>query len=254
MRLWIFSDLHLDVNAAFAPALPTRWPAHDAVVIAGDVQEGLVASIEWIARSGLHAKPVIYVGGNHEFYGRDRYGELQEGRAVAARHNNIHLLERDRLDVGGVTFLGATLWTDYKLFDTPNTCMALAERLMSDHRMIAHDEAAFSATSALHEHRVGVAWLAEELAKVRSMGRKTVVVSHHAPSAQSISEAFRSHPLSAAFASRLEHLMPGVALWVHGHMHRHLDYRLEGARVVNNPLGYLRREQTGFQPSFVVTI
>jgi Icc-related predicted phosphoesterase len=254
MRFWIFSDLHLDVNAAFHVRLPERWPAHDAVVIAGDLCEGMAKGVHWIAAQGLNARPVIYVGGNHEFYGHDRYEELERARAAARGYDNIHVLDRDVLTLGDITVLGATLWTNYDLYGVREDSMALAERMMSDHRMIAHGAAAFSASSARAEHVDRVAWLEDELRAVRRTGRKAVVVSHHAPSPRSISQRFQGHPLTASFTSDLEHLFPSVALWVHGHTHRIISYEAAGCRVVNNPLGYLRHEITGFTDDLVVTV
>jgi 3',5'-cyclic AMP phosphodiesterase CpdA len=108
MRFWIFSDLHLDVNAAFAVGLPRVWPAHDIVIIAGDLRESMVAGVQWIAAQGLNARPVIYVGGNHEFYGHDRYAELQRAREVARHFENIHVLERDALKLDDVTTMIST--------------------------------------------------------------------------------------------------------------------------------------------------
>jgi predicted phosphodiesterase len=73
MKLWILSDLHLDVNRRHPLRLPQPPPAHDAVVIAGDICQGIVEGVRFIAEAGLDAKPVLYVAGNHEFYGRDRH-------------------------------------------------------------------------------------------------------------------------------------------------------------------------------------
>ena len=71
---------------------------------------------------------------------------------------------------------------------------------------------------------------------------KTVVVSHHAPSALSVHPRFARDLLTPAFASNLEHLMGAerVALWVHGHVHDPFDYEVYGTRVVCNPRGYVR--------------
>ena len=112
MRLWILSDLHLDVNSSFPFTLPDPVPDHDVVVIAGDVCEGMARGVRWIAAAGLDAKPVIYVGGNHEFYGHDRLEDVSAARQTARAFPNIHVLEGDRVDIAGRTFIGATLWTD----------------------------------------------------------------------------------------------------------------------------------------------
>jgi Icc-related predicted phosphoesterase len=69
---------------------------------------------------------------------------------------------------------------------------------------------------------------------------KTVVVTHHAPSSQSVHPRYARDLLTPAFASNLENLVEGdrVALWIHGHMHESFDYEIYGTRVVCNPRGY----------------
>jgi Icc-related predicted phosphoesterase len=68
---------------------------------------------------------------------------------------------------------------------------------------------------------------------------KTVVLTHHAPSIQSVSERYIHDVLTPAFASNLEALMDkSISLWVHGHVHNSNDYIVNGTRVVSNPRGY----------------
>ena len=71
-------------------------------------------------------------------------------------------------------------------------------------------------------------------------GRKTVVVTHHAPSMRSIAPRFSESIYSAAFASDLEEMIVdrGPNLWVHGHVHHKLDYCVGNTRVICNPRGY----------------
>jgi predicted phosphodiesterase len=253
MRFWVFSDLHLDVNARFPFALPEPWPDHDAVIIAGDLCEGMARGVQWIADQRLNQQPVIYIGGNHEHYGHERYADLAAARAQAALHMNIHVLECNRLKLGDVTILGCTLWTDYELYGTPAASMALAERLMSDHQMIALGRFKWSAAAAREEHAKSAAWLGAELAALPARN-KTVVVSHHAPSQQSSSMRFRGHPLTAAFASDLSPLLSQAGVWIHGHTHSAVDYSQDGCRIVNNPRGYVRHETTGFQDNLVIEV
>ncbi|MBX9592076.1 MAG: metallophosphoesterase [Hyphomonadaceae bacterium] len=254
MKLWILSDLHVDANRRFPFELPIPRPAHDIVVIAGDICQGLAEGVRFIASEKLNAKPVVYVGGNHEFYGHNRHAELAEGRAEAARHPNIHVLERDRISIGGVAFLGCTLWTDYRYAGAREQVRAMhwAARRISDHRLIADGKGAWSPERALAEHLGSRAWLAEQLA--RDTGRRPIVVTHHAPSRQSVQPRYRDDLLTAAFASDLDDLVTRATLWVHGHLHAPVDYRLGGCRVVANPRGYVSiREGRDFNPSLVVT-
>jgi hypothetical protein len=140
MKLWVLSDLHLDVNRRRPLQLPDPRPAHDAVVIAGDLCQGIGEGLRFIAGEGLNAKAVLYVAGNHEFYGRDRHAELRDGRNAAAAVGNVHLLERDSVTLGGIEFLGCTLWTDYLYAGIGEQARALqwAGQRLNDHRLIAN--------------------------------------------------------------------------------------------------------------------
>src|SRR5262245_38443305 len=102
MKLWVLSDLHLDVNRRVPFTLPEPHPEHDAVVSAGDICQGIGAGVRFIVDAGLNATPVLYVAGNHEYYGGERHAGLTAGRAEAAGLRNTHLLERDSVVIGGV--------------------------------------------------------------------------------------------------------------------------------------------------------
>lgn len=250
MRAWIFSDLHLDVNTRRPWDLPRPAPDHDVVIIAGDICEGLRNGVDWIVQQELNAKPVIYVPGNHEYYGFDFEVEREEGRAAAAAHSNIHLLDRDAVMIGGVAFLGATMWTDYRLFGDAlvHRAMLSAEQAMNDHRYIRRNGRRWSTLDAIAEHEQSRTWLERLLEKLKV---PSVVVTHTAPSLKSIAAWYRDDPITAAFASNLDHLIGGVKLWVHGHTHVGCDYAHGSSRVVGNPRGYVARgEDKGFRSSF----
>lgn len=251
-RLWVFSDLHVDINRAYPLDLREPRPAHDVVVIAGDIGEGLADGVDWIAAHGLNRVPVVYVGGNHEFYGHDRHEELERGRLYASGHDNIHLLECDEAVICGVRFLGCTLWTDYALYGDAEQAMRDAGKLLSDHMMIQNGGRTWTPMDARAEHLQSRAWLKKRLAE--PFEGPTVVVTHHAPSERSVDPRFRDNRLTPAFCSDVDDLVARADLWVHGHTHASFGYRLGKCRVVNNPRGYLRREKTGFRSDFVVEL
>jgi predicted phosphodiesterase len=255
MRLWVLSDLHLDVNRRHPLVLPRRRPQHDAVIIAGDICQGIGVGVRFIVEAGLNAKPVIYVAGNHEFYDRDRHAELVAGRAAAAAAPNVHLLERDSIVVGGVAFLGCTLWTDYRYAGAAEQARAMlwAAQRLNDHRLIANGARHWTPQDCLDEHEASRAWLARRLR--RRSRHPRIVVTHHAPSRRSVQPKYRDDLLTAAFASDLDGLVGKAAVWVHGHIHGPSDYVLDGSRVVANPRGYVDlREDGAFDLALVVDI
>ncbi len=99
MRLYILSDLHLEFEPFTPPAI-----AADAVILAGDVSTGRTG-LKWALKS-FPDRPVIYVLGNHEFYGQEVQKLIKELQEMA-QGTNVHLLENQSCTIGDVLFLGA---------------------------------------------------------------------------------------------------------------------------------------------------
>lgn len=258
MRLWIFSDLHIDIGG---PWMPAAVPAADLAVVAGDVGEGLTRSVAWLAAAVRPHMPVAFVAGNHEYYRRCLPDELRAGRAAAA-DSGIHLLENDTVRFGDLAVSGCTLWTDYELDGSAERAAAMRDARvgLNDHRLIAWKRRPewqrFRPEEALALHVASRRFLETTLQPIADgMLRAHVVVTHHAPSAGSIAPRFVGKPLNAAFASRLDGLIVGgrPSLWIHGHTHGSVDYRLGGTRVLCNPRGY-PGENPDFQPGLVVEV
>ncbi len=113
MRAAVLSDLHVEFEA-FDPPPQTRQA--DLVILAGDIHNG-VAALEW-ARRTFPGQRLVQVAGNHEFFGGCWQRVIKEMRE-AADALDIHWLEEDAVVIDGVQFLGATMWTDFRLFEVP---------------------------------------------------------------------------------------------------------------------------------------
>jgi len=253
LRLRVLSDLHLEF-AEFVPPPSTC----DAVVLAGDIHQG-VAGLNW-ARRTFPELPIIYVPGNHEYYGRD-WDRLATEMAGVALDLDIHLLDRGTVSIAGVRFLGCTLWTDFNLFgiERREDSMAAVGKTLFDYRYIEAQGRRIVPEQTRQRHLEERAWLEDHLARPPEANcRATVVVSHMVPSLKSTAARYRASPLSAGFASHLEPLVARANLWIHGHTHDSYDYVLEGCRVVCNPRGYQkpqrRFENQAFNPGLVVEI
>ena len=235
MKIQIASDLHLEFLQGLFPGERLISPAAgaDILVLAGDIANGTQA-IELFKNWPM---PVLYLAGNHEFYG----AEIEQVRADlrdAAAGTSITFLDNDVADFGGVRFLGTTLWTDYRLElnRTQRHLMENAQLRISDHRRIKCRNGQFTAERALAEHELSRAWLEQGLAK--PYDGTTVVVSHHGPHPLSVHPRYAGEALNAAFVSNLSELLPKASLWIHGHVHDSFDYRVGQCRVVANPRGY----------------
>lgn len=255
MNLSIVSDLHLEF-ADFSPAAVQA----DVFILAGDI--GLRSNgIDWAAHH-FPNRHVIYVAGNHEFYGSDRCALTRDLKSKCEQFG-IHFLDNSQcilLDPATqvpVRFLGVTLWTDFMLFGSElrQQCIDMGNRYLNDFRLIREGSDAFTVERSIQLHQQSLAWLTDELQK--PFDGKTVVISHHLPSKESVAVRYKDDLLSACFASELSHLFGSMALWVHGHTHDSFDYQVNGTRVVCNPRGYVRSgraENPEFNPSLLVTI
>jgi predicted phosphodiesterase len=252
MKIQLASDLHLEFLQRDWPGerLIAPVPGADVLVLAGDIANGADACrmfADWRVEQRI---PIIYVIGNHELYGHVYEPMLQKIRE-GADLNRIHLLDNESEEIGGVRFLGTTLWTDYQLFRDCSQLyqMNYAKERLNDHHMIRKGRYTFSPQDALARHLIARAWLETELAK--PFAGKTVVVTHHGPHPLSVHPRYINNYLSAAFVSDLAALMPGVDLWLHGHVHDGFDYQVGRCRVVANPAGYIRDRNHAHRDDFL---
>lgn len=250
MKLHILSDLHLGFQGLPRPATDA-----DAVVLAGDIARSREAAA-WALGFG---KPVLYVMGNHEFYGSSIPEAARELQRLC-HGTPVHVLDDRAVMVCGVRFLGSTLWTDFRLFGEGER-QAEAQRCMRDYsRIRAGTLPADAVLTPRHTADLFAGhsrWL-EEALRTPHAG-PTVVITHHAPSPRSIHPRFAGSPLNACFVSHAEHLLDGrrVQLWIHGHTHDSFDYRLNGTRMVCNPRGYAKdgvNENPCFDPLCTVEV
>lgn len=245
MRIHILSDLHNELS----PFVPQPVAA-DVVVLAGDI-DVRAHGVEWARRA--FSGPVLYVPGNHEYYGGHLETTLCLMRAQADRR--VRVLDCDELVLHGVRFLGVTAWTDYAATGERDQAREVAHQRMMDFRQIRCAAQARPVEPADFEALAGRAhdWLRTRLA--RPFPGPTVVITHHAPSRRSIDgHPHAGTPFDAAFVNSWDELLGSqVQLWIHGHTHYPVDYQVGGTRVISNPRGYAH-EGLAFDPACVVRL
>ncbi|MCA9284637.1 MAG: metallophosphoesterase [Phycisphaerales bacterium] len=246
MRVRVLSDVHLEFGAFVPPKADA-----DVVVLAGDIGCG-IEGVRWAARS-FPGIPCIYVPGNHEFYG-SAVQDILRKLAAEAKALGIELLNDSLCTIGGVRFLGSTLWTDFNLLGDRPRALAVAGSSLSDFRRIrvAPRYRRLRPEDTWGWHDRAVRWLRSQFLD----DTPTVVVTHHAPTIRSVAEHHRQDPLCAAFASALDEVVAQSAakLWIHGHTHRSVDFRINRTRVLSNQRGYLGDPDPRFDPALVVEV
>lgn len=240
MRAWVMSDLHVDA----APyELPPSPDGVDVIILAGDLADGHDRSVRWLREQIIpRAQPVVMVLGNHDYYADD----LDDDRYTLYDDLGVHMLRIDRpsVVVGGVRFIGQTLWTDYAIAGDVDSARAWGRLEMPDFKGIDLGLRRAQTRDLLERHRQQRSILERELGK--PFAGKTVVVTHHAPHAKSLASPILT-PSDGSFASDLGQVIETYrpALWVHGHVHSTVDYMVGSTRVVCNARGYARVAKDG---------
>lgn len=229
MLINYFSDIHLEFGSLLAPDNDA-----DIIVAAGDIGVSL-QGVNWLKSCN---KPVIYVAGNHEFYGQE-YNETLKKLRIECAGTRIHFLENGIFNYNGVRFLGCSLWAD--LFADGNEKAEILGMSLNDFRKIKFNKEAFNQKHFFNLHYRSKQWLERQLAQ--PFDGKTIVVTHHAPTEWSWNES--SNALKKlAYCNDLKYLFHEyeIDVWFHGHIHSPGDYRITRSRILSNPRGYVGRK------------
>lgn len=279
MKLQLLSDLHLEAHPHWK-AEPA--PGADLLVLAGDIGSYQPGSQLGDSDFGLGQfsphngwpTPVIFVPGNHEYDGMD-FDEAHARLRGTCERLGLIWLERETVVLGGVRFVGTTLWSDFDALGSTTALAPAAARHGATpvnplaQMLKARDKAFRAANYYLRKTlttRHGEPWLAEGLREqalvcqawlrdtlATPFDGTTVAITHFAPSLMSADPRYGLTPGTAGFCNALDDVLPLAQWWLHGHLHAPSDYIHHGCHVVANPLGYARKnEQVSFQPKRLI--
>jgi Icc-related predicted phosphoesterase len=239
MKLALFSDLHTeflrgsDLKSFLDPMLHADA---DVCVLAGDIASGR-DNVKKVLKIFADAyNYVVYVSGNHEYYGSD----IDTFDSITFKENNIYFLNPGSINIGDITFIGGSLWTN---FGNDEVAAITAKSRITDFRRIK-DFTPLKAKEIYNKH----------LAYIKRMysiipGEK-VIVTHFLPAQACISPRFNDgNLLNKYFANYLDNWISDLknTTWMFGHTHDTVDVTLGNTRLVCNPYGYFNYEtNTGF--------
>lgn len=277
MKFRLLSDLHLefekqhelnDFGGMIVPPLPED--ASTVLVLAGDI--GLAdrpyTFETFIQRASEQFQDVIWICGNHEYYHTSFIRGIPKikERLLFLDVPNVHFDNNFTVIIDGTAFICATLWTDMDHDRDPTASYFISgPNGLNDFKLIRNGtrDAPYKrplktfdcVVDFKHSKRI----IFEEIAKHKAAGLKTVVVTHHGPSYQSVANQFKGDRFNPAYVTELSDEIIDVGgpnVWVHGHTHVSLDYMIgDVTRVVVNPRGYVPHDcNPDFDPELVVEL
>lgn len=255
MLIRLASDLHLEWgNYSFVELGEDK---DSVLVLAGDLAAwkhpvGYERTMYLMKEVSEQFRAVVMVCGNHEFYNRGdilTQRNLMRAAFNANSLSNVHLLENSSVVIDDVAFIGATLWTDY---DNRNPLvMATAPNYMADYHQIMCGNRFIKPIDLLGAHNESRKYIFEETVRQHQQGNKTVIVTHHAVTEQSVHEKYKGDPYNSNFYSEMTNdiIDANPTLMIHGHVHDPFNYMVQPdvcqTRVVANPRGYVPHEDNG---------
>ena len=267
MKIAVCSDIHLE----FGTISLENTEGADVLILGGDIcvakdlnKRDEYALMDRFGRSeAWHTffqeccarfPHVIYIVGNHEHYHGDFRDTISNLRDKLGYLINLHILDKQMVQLGGVSFIGGTLWTDMNKED-PITLLHMTG-MMNDFRCIMNSnrvvnfkdhEGKFATRTAKFSPDDTVVDHKEMLDYIRIMiegkfDQKFVVVGHHAPSKASTHPRYADEVImNGGYSSDLSEFImdhPQIKLWTHGHTHEDFDYMIGSTHIVCNPRGY----------------
>lgn len=241
IKLRVYSDIHLE-HRQNEPPFPVG--SGEILILAGDIlcakylkkNGALKAAFEnFLNDCSWNYKHILYIKGNHEYY--SSHWESTNKTIKEHLPKNFHLLDNDTFTYKGYHFIGMTLWTDFRNENALE--MMEAECLMNDYKTIriGSNYRKLRATDTLGFHKESKAYLLKQL---ETLKENVFVISHHAPSYQSVAPEFKNSA-NGAYVSDLDDLILAhsqIKYFVHGHTHTFFDYHIGQCRVICNPVGY----------------
>ena len=229
MKIHLCSDLHLEFGNTYFPSVEA-----DTVIIAGDVAVKLKDIVVYLRKVAAVYENVIYITGNHEYYGND-IAQMDYELYKEFEGTNVHFLQNEILDLDGITFYGGTMWTD-----GANNRDNILEECINDFRFIK--DFSVKRMRKLHE---------EFKANIQDVD---VIISHHIPSDIFIPVKYRGSSINGAFScTDMGEFLPLPKVWCFGHTHDPIDITIEKTRFLCNPYGY-PHEYTDFDDELVFEV
>lgn len=239
MKIAYISDLHCEHNELKKPFQIDKDT--DVIFLLGDIHhyKHVISCIEQNFPSDI---PIVYVTGNHEYYGSDYdiANNYIKEKAEASSHQ-IKFLNNGIFEINGYTIIGSTLFTDFEIEGIGNKYQAMkfCQEHVKDFKVIEYKGKAITPENfvELFDQSFGFINNIYDLFDED----KIIIATHYAPSYQSIAPEYMNSLSNVAFASELSNWIAykeRVVAWLHGHVHNEVDKKINETHLLCNPRGY----------------
>ena len=267
MKIQYISDIHLETRNNKKDFDKYLIPNAPYLALCGDIgyphSQTFKDFMDYCSKNWLE---VFYITGNHDYYNkiytRWKYSSPYSMKQVEEyieelfkSYTNVHYLQKKRFDIPNTQYsiLGCTLWVEipiYKYVDAIHSLNDVNYISIDGYQRLSPED-----IDTLHEDHCK--WLMRSLESIGSLGRKTIVLTHHLPTKLLISEEYINNSRNYLFYTELPEYIyhPALQAWICGHSHSSKRILLKNnIELMMNCKGYSKEIIKNFNPSCIYEI
>lgn len=234
----------------------------DSLIIAGDVANNYLLTIQVIMEAKQYYDRVIFVDGNHEHYSNIGHGLTvsqtnQKFIDLAQNNPGIHYLngKNHSIEIDGTLIIGFNGW--YNFLSCQNKSRdeqhAIWKEQMNDRRYIRFDK--YPDIMAWDQAEELMAMVQE--ANSNDMIKDIIVVTHTVPHIKGVvPPGHHWYATNGSYHNTyMERVWFGqhkIKTWVFGHTHNFHDFDDCGIRFITNPRGYMNEKRDKAFPGLII--
>ena len=226
MQFDYVSDLHIDhwdrnyetdTGIGIRKHFPMKWEKgrSDILVIAGDISDSIINSIEYLLKIKKHYKKIIFIDGNHEHYFKK--GKLLDYHNIMENFyylKNIYYLPKEEVIIDNCVFVGCCGWWD---FDGGNS--EIENREIFNRANYEFKELIKKLDKYSNDDNI----------------KEIIIVTHTVPLPRFVRQKEFDHNTNFIKINKLNY--PKISRWVFGHSHQKYNFLGCGINYISNPRG-----------------
>lgn len=246
MKAKILSDLHMEGRGFYY-----EWHGEDILFLAGDIHTKN-RHHELLEQIPQHVQ-VIFVPGNHEYYGKDIVYAKAYFRELEWQYN-FHFLDNNAITIGNYEIFGGTMYTGFDCHGEQQKWFAkhAAKDMIADFHWTTFAEQRWTVQDHEDEHQFFKdkldAWI------LATEGKKRIIMTHFMPMERCGDIKFAGSTLNPYFCADMGKYMGLADFWIAGHGHTPYDKEIDGTRVIINPKGYRNEDGNGFRDNLIINL
>lgn len=251
LSIQIASDLHIEYLEGNPDPLSMIIPSADILILAGDI--GSIYKYEqletFLVKLCPHFKAVLMCIGNREYYDMKGYKPttmeilLERLMTIKKGIDNLHILNRNSVQIGDLCIVGCTLWSNLKV-NIPSFIVKISDMNSHIYRK---------------KYEEDLEYIEKMIDYCTEKKLKLVVVTHHCPTFSVLNkqgnQRKKKDKYISLYASNLDRLLTKekVHTWIFGHIHINFDlYTEQGTHIIGNQLGKPKDNVTDYNKSYVL--